>query len=312
MAGILRTALLLATVIGASDARAIAINDVGTPGHVTGNAAYTGVVQVVFREVGTSNYFLCSGVLVGATQVLTAGHCVDNSTDFAIRFETGSGTSTRGAASAVVHPMFASRPAPVSQIEQYDLAMITLDAAAPGDAEIYGLKLDLAGVTTSSLIDIVGYGIGGNPTVGFLPSGTRRHAVNSFDAYLTSLSGAPTPDNPLLMSHEFGAGVPPGTATLGLPNGGDSGSPALFNGLVIGISSAGDLPRPPDAFEPDLYYAIYASLFPVAVSEWVQAQLNAVVTASGDPNPAAVPAPSSILCFAVGLVALMHRRPRST
>jgi secreted trypsin-like serine protease len=276
----MRLVAVLSAIVSTS-AFGITINDTTDPGYVTGNGNYTGVVKILF-DVGAQSGFICTGSLINTTHILTAGHCVDGASNWQVTFETAIGTSTINVAGVDLHPMFGPRPAPVAQLDEYDMAVLTLTSAAPTGAEIYDVKFNFTGVTTASPIDIVGYGLGGNPTVNHLNTGVRRHAVNTIDFFINGFSDgvttAPAPDLPFQMSHTFGAGP----ANHGLINGGDSGGPAFFGGDILGVASFGNLPRPctpgspgcpwapgQDQFPPGTYFTGHATLFDAATISWL-------------------------------------------
>ncbi|MFN7933066.1 MAG: trypsin-like serine protease [Bryobacteraceae bacterium] len=240
---------------------AIVINDTNSAGYITGNSEFTGVVKILIN----SGSAVCSGALISASQVLTAGHCIAGGTDWSVTFETASGASTVGVSSTLLHPLFQNRPAPLDSLQEYDIGILTLAALAPLDAEIYGLKTDYSGVTFSSVLDVVGYGRGGNPTVGQLSNGTRRHAQNTPDGVLGSLSLVPLPDLPLYMTMIFGEGL----ANEGLPHAGDSGGPALLGNQILGISSFGNLPRTTPMLTGTVYVSGYMSLANEEIGGWV-------------------------------------------
>ena len=252
----------LAMLFVGLSASATTIEDASNPAYVPGPGAFTGVVQI------TSTNGLCSGSLVGPSLILTAGHCVSGGSNFQVKFETGSGTfSIRASSPPSTDPLFQQLAAPFT-LFQYDVGFLILDGLAPTDASIYPVVTSLNGITTSTRLEIVGYGVGGNPTVGFLDTGTRRRAYNNYGGPVTSVRNVNLPDVPFQMSLFFKA--PPLNQidpVKGVSNSGDSGGPAFLtnpdgsvNGIV-GISYFAQIPTPDDpssgAYQFDVSYASY-------------------------------------------------------
>ena len=270
----------------------IAITNISDPLYITGNSNYTGVTEIFFNYDGQPGTFLCSGSLISDYQILTAGHCVSGAKNWAVTFQTPSGATTLGVTEARVHPDFGPRPTPYGQLDQYDVAILTLAAMAPSDADRYALTTSIDGALADSLIDIVGFGVGGSAATGVQPLGVRRHAVNTID----SISLYPFPDSPLEMSMRFGA--EPGN--YGLVNSGDSGGPAFFNGRIIGVGSFGNLPGA-GAFSTTFTYTTgHTSLLDATTGSWVADSLS--------------PEPGTVALFATGLIGLVlfGRRRKSS
>jgi hypothetical protein len=280
----------LGIVVCPAPLAAIAINNVATPGYVTGAESFTGVTRIVYEGADGSN-FLCSGALINPMYVVTAGHCVSGVSNWQVAFETvGFNSLVIGVDASFLHPDFAPRPAPLGNLYQYDIAVLRLASPAPAGAQVYGLHLTLEDVHPTSQVDIVGYGLGGNPTTGFLSAGTRRHATGVVDGLLDSLDGAATPDHPLQMTLVFGDSTPGGS---GMINAGDSGGPMLFNGQVLGIASYGNLPRTGWNYQTGVEYVSgHENVAEPAIGNWL-AQFEV-------PEPAAI----GLLAFGLLLIVL--------
>ena len=236
----------------------VMITNASDPNYVTGNANYTGVAQILFDYTGLPGTVLCTGSLISDFQILTAGHCASGAENWTVTFETPSGTTSIGVSQALVHPGFGFEPVPLySQLYQDDVAILTLASTAPSDATRYLLDTTFSGAYPTSLIDIVGYGLGGSTTTGILSLGVRRHAVNTFDALF------PLPDYPLEMN--MTAGAAPGN--FGLISDGDSGSPAFFNGQIIGV---GAFANTYNGIYPSITYTSgHSNLLNPTIGNWV-------------------------------------------
>lgn len=258
----------------------IVINDANDPAYITGNTNYTGVAAIFF-SIGQSQA-ICTGTLMQTgMHILTAGHCVDGASNWSVTFQTGSGNTTIAVVNSDLHPLYSPRPAPLGGISEYDVAILTLASLAPPDAERYGLKLDFNGITTATQLDLVGYGRGD-----LLPSQVRRHAVNTMDGVIGSINGVPTPDNPLLMSLQYGTGA----GNEGIVSSGDSGGPALFGNLVLGVASfAFDIPANYDYQTGTTYQTGHASLAETVTGTWVA-------------NTLSIPEPGTFLLAGIALL----------
>lgn len=276
-----------------ASASAITIHNTSSPGYITGNNSFTGVASIVGTYTAGGN-FGCTGALVAATVLLTAGHCVAPANNWNVTFQTDSGFATVGVAGAELHPLYANR-ASNPGIQEYDIAILRLASAAPIDAAIYAIAdgtLPLVfSDTTGTVVDMVGYGLGGNPS-GALPGGTRRAAQNRLSG---TLSGEV--DNPFLTAHNFSSSSEP--ANYGLIAAGDSGGPMLLNNVIIGVASASTLPRSSSGtYASGIYYGLHTSLYDATTRNWTSSAINSI------------PEPGTYLLVAGGLsvLGLLRRR----
>lgn len=145
---------------------------------------------------------------------------------------------------------------------------MTLAGLAPADAARYGIADDLPAAGT--IVDLVGYGVGGSPD-GDLPHSVRRHAVNTIDGanpvFTSGPDSVPSPDLPLVMSALFGGG----SAGDGLIAPGDSGGPALAGTDIVGIGTTSTLFNPPNAKDGVVYFTSHANLTNDAIGDWLLA-----------------------------------------
>jgi hypothetical protein len=279
-------------------ANAITIHDTSSPGYLTGNSAYTGVASIL-GTLNTGSQFNCTGALVAPTVVVTAGHCVASASQWNVRFETASGIASIGVAGSALHPLYANRTSSPN-IQQFDIALLWLATPAPLDATIYALSngsLPLwYGDMTGSVVDQVGYGLGGNPS-GALGVGVRRRSQNR----LAGILGGEA-DQALVTLHDFASATEPGN--FGLIAAGDSGGPMFFsNGqntnVIIGIASATSIPAVVSGpYQTGSHFGIHTNVFEPLTRNWLSTAMIAT------------PEPGSALLLVSGftVLALLRRR----
>lgn len=254
---------------------------------------YDGVVRV------SAGGYYGSGVLLSdGRAVLTAAHLFeDGLVDTEVTFETLAGTETLAARAVLVHPNYDAAN------NNHDLALVWLGESAPVAAERYGLYRDTDEI--GQVFEMVGYGLPGTGGQGadeeYSGAPMRLKASNRFDADPATLkanlgSGMGwTPlagtqlvadfDNGRYANDALGRLIARVDTGLGLDEGliapGDSGSPALVDGLVAGIASytasLGTFGAHPDINDDiDSSYGEIASWQRVSESqEWIDQSLRA-------------------------------------
>lgn len=207
-----------------------------------------GVVRVSY-----GGYYGSGAVLFDGRAILTTAHLFEGrSGPLGVSFETLTGTRTVSALKHVLHPGYDGEG-------NNDLAIVWLAAAAPIDADRYGLYRDRDEV--GQAFTLAGYGRTGTGATGATSSDSatpsRLKAANLFDAEASALEtrmGAFIDWKPLagtqlladfdnsldandalgqLLGHpHLGYG-----ANEGLIASGDSGGPAFIDGLLAGVAT---------------------------------------------------------------------------
>jgi len=175
--------------------------------HVDPNVAsspFSGVVSINIRynTNGTPESYICSGALVGARQVVSAGHCVDTNGNGAVVDINRPGNDVRvvfnsaGTQNAVItaskvsmnpdYKGFGNCPTGVDSFcVNDDISVITLSQDAPASAKIY--KVSTAPITEGTHIIMAGYGTTGNGVTGYITGsanfGIKRTGENYVDLF---------------------------------------------------------------------------------------------------------------------------------
>lgn len=169
----------------------------GSPLYIPGAGQFTGTVGLLM-DYGADGAFVCSGSLISSHHIVTAAHCVSEGTaarpvattvffysfnpaEDAVVYSGGPSVTQVGVAGYAVHPQYTGQV-----VDQNDIAVLTMSAAAPAWATPYQLSplSDLTGLNHT----ITGYGArsssgGTNGTLSGsgLGTGRLRTAENRFD-----------------------------------------------------------------------------------------------------------------------------------
>jgi len=210
-----------------------------TDGTVDGNA-HPAVVLIVM-DVGGHPAFRCSGTLIAAKVVLTAGHCAGEPGEFsAIRifaesdvqhdptYPFSGGPNTVDAAEWHAHPLFTERA-----FFLHDVGVIVLKKAVRLDAGQYGKlprqdQLDALQPRSSTVFTAVGYGL-----QEINPAHIEAVRIRMFaEPHLIQIDGGIVGDFSLLLSNNASTG---GTCF------GDSGGPNYVgsSNVIAGVTSFG-------------------------------------------------------------------------
>ena len=114
------------------------------------------VVMILIRGGGKAGF--CSGVVLGPSAILTAGHCVKPVRDMRVFYRDASGASVFTEVRSVVrHPQF-KEDAVARRVVSIDLALI--ETTKPIDSRFSALDLDATGETAvGQSLDAAGYGV---------------------------------------------------------------------------------------------------------------------------------------------------------
>ncbi|MBN4001280.1 trypsin-like serine protease [Nostoc sp. LPT] len=207
-----------------------------------------GIVELRLNQNG--NALLCTGSLLPTgLHILTAAHCLTENKipgtidveNVRVNFNLLTGRNSVESSTYYIHPGWNGD---VSYAN--DIAIIGLDTLAPIEADRYNIYR--GGDELDQNFTVVGYGLSGNGKTGSdpinFPGGIKRYGRNTYDydSYLRNREANAFK----VLGYDFDSGLernnnPPGDTGLGIDEvisaPGDSGGPALINGLITGIAS---------------------------------------------------------------------------
>lgn len=219
----------------------------------TAGPTYSGVAKLLLTT--TNGTFLCTGSVVGATSILTAGHCVTDSAGAAITtmvtaiLSDGLGnTLTISTPNYVVHPTWSGSATGLGTTT--DLTVVNFASVFPNWVSIYALYN--TNDELGKVFNVAGFGQVGSNHGASVPgsAGTFHQGQNQFERLNNQMGVGWTNDN-LVMDFDNGTagndafGFFYGLAGLGLGNfevntaPGDSGGPSFIAGKVAGVTSFG-------------------------------------------------------------------------
>lgn len=217
--------------------------------------AFSGVGDLLLFNPGQSAAAKCSGSRIGPRQVLTAAHCVTDSTgqiDFTqaqVDFERPDGSIERHTVTAItqadVHPDYNG-----NVIYGNDVAVLDLAATPSSDIEIYDIFR--GSNEFGQAFEVVGYGRTGTGDQGSGgATGTKRAGFNRFSEHVFDF-GVGDPDTVLWFDFDKGNSandafgqVDAALAELGVgpyevnTAPGDSGGPSFIGDKIAAVTSFG-------------------------------------------------------------------------
>eukprot|EP00485_Elphidium_margaritaceum_P009556 CAMPEP_0202700904 /NCGR_PEP_ID=MMETSP1385-20130828/14037_1 /ASSEMBLY_ACC=CAM_ASM_000861 /TAXON_ID=933848 /ORGANISM="Elphidium margaritaceum" /LENGTH=505 /DNA_ID=CAMNT_0049358195 /DNA_START=73 /DNA_END=1590 /DNA_ORIENTATION=- len=208
------------------------------------NAAWEDHPYMVRLRMSKNGYTVCGGSIIslngygGKGVVLTAAHCVNgiSSVDVYVGQSTvGSGGTTYSGASYLVHPSYSLDPI------QNDVALIFLNSAIDHrGASAIQLHSSIAGIVEGEAIKLLGYygksSSAGNTCAGCSDTDTLEWTWGHFISKSTCERDY---DSSMLNDGDICMDDMDATDGLTSTCGGDSGSPAVYEGREIGLVSWG-------------------------------------------------------------------------
>lgn len=256
----------------------------------------------------TDGVFLCTGSMIAPMWVLTAAHCLADTSGNMITtsvdstfFPNPSGTLTltSGVGNFFVNPLYDG-----SVISDYDIALVRLPSPVGPGVDVYS---PYTGPITTSQFTMVGFGQRGDGSTGAtLPSGSRREGFNNFDFFLS----------PGVLIADFDNGNPNNDASCSITGGrcdlglgslesntghGDSGGPVFFGNQIVAVVSFGARTTAP----PDIDSALNSTFGEFAGFTSVEFNQGFL-----DATMAPEPASWAGLVLGIGVLARLRQRKR--